>query len=338
MTDTLTAAVIGLGQVGSRFDEEPRPMVFSHVGAFLALPDLYDVAGGADPDAGQRERFRARCPGARAFADGVEMAAELKPDVISLATPPAARGDLLVRLLEVHRPRAVIAEKPLGTCPQDRKRLVEACAAADVPLIVNYSRRFLTVYQKCRAAIHSGEFGTLTSITVLGPNRLWSIGSHLIDLLFYLAGQAPESWRALPVPALDERGEPAMDVLCRFPDGVAGRVVTAGFRSMLLLEVDIVGTKGRIRVTGNNAQATLERFAPSSQYLGYEVLCDPEPLHISAPDESIFVNLARETHAVARGLRAPSCSGAQALATETLLDEIAFVGTMAPSSIRLVGA
>lgn len=109
----LSAAVIGLGQAGSSFDEEPRPVTWSHAGAYLAVADRYQLAGGAGINKDNRNRFAARCPHAAVFAHGAEMVAEVKPDVVSVCTPPAGRADVVEGLLAAHRPKGLICEKPL---------------------------------------------------------------------------------------------------------------------------------------------------------------------------------------------------------------------------------
>ena len=138
----LLAAVIGLGQVGSRFDEEQREAVWSHAGAYLALPAKFGLVAGADIDSGNRERFSNRAPAAALFEDGVMLMSETKPDVVSICTPPQGRADLIETLIEAHQPRALICEKPMEVTNSARNRIIAICADARVGLLVNYNRRY----------------------------------------------------------------------------------------------------------------------------------------------------------------------------------------------------
>ncbi|MEE9250335.1 MAG: Gfo/Idh/MocA family oxidoreductase [Alphaproteobacteria bacterium] len=318
----LSAAVVGLGQAGSRFDEEPRPVIWSHAGAYLAAADRYRLAGGADISAENRQCFIARCPEVTVFADGADMAAELKPDVISICTPPAGRADLVERILAAHRPKALICEKPLELDSERRCRLTEACKRSGVPLLVNYNRRYATIYRKTREAIVGGLLGKVTAITVSAPNRLWSVGSHAVNLLLYLAGETPERWKALHLPGLDEGGEPAYDLLCRFSSGAAGRVLTTGFREMAMFEADVIGRDARIQVRARGTIATLTPFEASAQYLNYRVLGDEEVLHRTDETESTFEILVNEAADVAEGRARPSSTGEDALLSEEFLTAI----------------
>ena len=61
--ERLRAVVIGLGQVGSRFDEEPgRKLPWSHVGAYLHLADRYSLAGAVEISHHNKVAFGKRCP------------------------------------------------------------------------------------------------------------------------------------------------------------------------------------------------------------------------------------------------------------------------------------
>jgi predicted dehydrogenase len=320
----LTTAVIGLGQAGSRFDEEPRPMVWSHTGAYLGASDRFHIAGGADINEDNLARFKIRCPKADAFSDVATMVSAIKPDVISICTPPKGRAKLVETILSLHRPKILVCEKPLELDELSRQKIVEICADASVPLLVNYNRRFATIYRMAHKAIEDGILGEILSITVIASNRLWSIGSHTINLLYFLAGDFPETWMALPRPDLYEDSEPAVDFSCRFPSGAAGHVLTIGAKGPGFFEVDIFGKDARLQITKRGTEATISRFKTSQQYLNYRVLSDPEEYYCSDPNESTFQIMVNEAADIAEGKQDfLSSSGNDALRSETMLDKLA---------------
>ncbi len=327
---TLRAAVIGLGKAGSRFDEDKSPPRWSHVGAYLACPSDFRVIGGADPSADARDRFAKRCPDARVVDDPVALVAETKPDVISVCTPPAGRSELVQRMLRAHVPRVVACEKPLEVDDRAREELVRACATANVPLVVNYTRRFETAWRSARRAIADGRIGRVVSITVRAPNRLWSIGSHAIDTLTYLAGGPPQRWYAEPRPSLVEMDEPAADAVFVFGGDVVGHLITTGMRAVIIFEADIIGSDGRIQVLDNGARSTLSRYAAYSSF-GTATTGDVEVIATRESDFSPFVEMVEEIALVARGrLDAASSTGANAVVTESLLSSIAAQCTSDP--------
>ncbi|MSO54337.1 MAG: Gfo/Idh/MocA family oxidoreductase [Rhodospirillales bacterium] len=323
MAPLLTAAIVGLGRVGSRFDEEPGRGIWSHAGAYLTSC-RYRLMGGADLTIDNRERFAMRCPDARVFESAAKMMHDIRPDVLSICTPPKGRADLVEYLFSVHLPKVLIAEKPLEIDGVARQRLIDVCARLGVPLLVNYNRRYERVYREVREAIIAGLIGTVTSITVTAPPRLWTTGSHAIDLLLFFAQEAPDDWRVLGLPALYEDGEPAGDLICRFPSGVAGRVLTAGRRSMLVFETEVIGTEGRIRLrdVGTVVTALHAKFINSPTYLGYRTLAEDHIFRQGSNIESTFVTLVDEAADAADLGKQPSCTGDEAAVSENILETI----------------
>jgi predicted dehydrogenase len=309
--------------VASRFDEEPRPTVWSHAGAYLALPDDYLLVAGADPSADQRAIFQQRCPGARLFADPAQMLADAQPDIVSVCTPPAGRAALIGRLLDAWRPRVLLCEKPLELNDDDRRSIVARCRAENVKLLVNYVRRYQSTYRQARREIADGRIGPVVSVTVRAPNRLWSIGSHAVNLLVYLAGEAPTSWSVAPLQALEEGGEPAANALFQFPGGTAGALITMGKKDVLLFEADVVGETGRILVTDNGDRVTLTPFQPSPAFVGYRVPGPTVELATRQASDSPFIELAREAAALARQHHRSSPDGEDALRSESIVEAIA---------------
>jgi len=319
----LRAGVVGLGKAGSRFDEEPRGAVWSHVGAYLDLNELYVLAGGSDPDANSGEAFSKRCPSVPRFSTAAEMCSAVHPDVVSIATPISVREQVFEEILDSAKaPRVIICEKPLATDGRTRQRLVERCRAKGVSLLVHYNRRYASVYQRMQACIGDGWIGDVTSITIRMPNRLWSIGSHALDLLLYLSGEQPDHWSALEIPALAQGGEPAIDFLCCFPSGVVGRVLNHGLAQVMIFEADAVGTKGRLSANRNGERLECTSFVPSPKYLGYIVGEESCCVYSTPQDESTFTAVAREAAEVLRYGIKPTCTGETALQSEEILDEL----------------
>lgn len=321
--EKLRAAVVGLGKAGSRFDEEDRPAIWSHVGAYLRSSDIYKLVGGADPDHVSRAALSRRCPDLPCFETAADLVSTLRPDVVSIATPVDVRSQVFREVLGgAYTPRVIICEKPLAVDPQTRQLWVEACAAREVVLIVHYNRRYASIYQRMRMAIVEGLVGEVTSITIRMANRLWSVGSHAFDLLFYLSGEEPCQWRALEIPALFERGEPAVDFVSFFPSGAAGRVLVHGPARVLLFEADVVGTRGRLTASGNGERLDFVPFLSSTQYQGYVAAGPMQCLHTTPPDESTFVAVVREAAAVLNSGKQATCTGHTARRSEAIMDQV----------------
>lgn len=327
MSTRLRAAVVGLGQVGWRFDEEPgRGSVWTHVGAYKALPDAFELAGACDLSAAARNAFAPRHGNVPIYAEIAVMMQETSPDVVSICTPNSTHRAALETVLASGRPRAIWCEKPLAVSLADGNAMVSACEQAQALLIVSHVRRWTPLWQKFKAQLDAGEIGALRSLRVAMPNRLWSIGSHAADLLVWLGGPVM-ALKAMPIAALDEDGEPAVSALLSFQSGAAGVLQVTGLKSRLVVEAEAIGDAGRLTLREDAATITFEPFAPSARYAGYRELGAGTVENIVADENfSPFVAIARELTGLARGsIAAPTCSGRAALATQDLLEQLAAV-------------
>lgn len=317
------AAVIGLGQAGSRFDEENRGACWSHVGAYLELNNDFELVAGIDPAEDNRKKFELRCPGI-AVLDNLDLLQEFKPDVVSIATPHHVRLSVFESLLSTtSKPKLIICEKPLSSDASERKKIVELCEKNGVHLLIHYNRRYYKIYQKLFYEIKNGKLGKLTSVTIRCANRWISIGSHALDLLFYVASELPEKWTAFEIPALFERGEPAFDFVCQFPSGFPGRISTQGFAHQGIFEVDVVGELGRMTVTENGRWLDFTPLEPSKTLKGYLVPGETKRIYESELVESSFLSVVTEASKILTGqCESPTLTGRMAMYSENILSEV----------------
>jgi predicted dehydrogenase len=325
MTDMLSAVVIGLGKAGSRFDEEPgRTAPWSHTGAYLALADRYRIIGAADPDPGNAERYRQRCPEVPIQPNAEALLAKVKPDVVSICTPAGRHRADLEAALACPSVKAVWCEKPLATSFADAQAMVAAATERGVPLVVTYNRRWLPLWRRMRELIHNGTIGDLVCLRIAAPNRLYSIGSHALDLMRFLVGD-PHSITALALPQFVETGEPAVAAMFTFPSGAYGILQVTGFRAQLVIEAEAIGRRGRLTVREDSSRLTIERFGAHPEYEGYQrLVAAGEGRFASLAQVSVFVAAAAELAVLARDPNAPCTSdGASALETQQLIQAVA---------------
>src|SRR5437762_13058932 len=84
----LRAVIVGLGQAGSRFDEEPgRTSVWSHAGAYLHLAKRFELCAAAEPSPLNAEAFAARCPQIPIVSNVHELVERHRPEIASICTP-----------------------------------------------------------------------------------------------------------------------------------------------------------------------------------------------------------------------------------------------------------
>lgn len=324
MSGRLRAVVIGLGQVGWRFDEEVgRRSVWTHVGAYQASAAEYDLVGVCDVSPHARQAFASRHPNVQVFPEVEAMVRESAPDVVSICTFNQAHRMTLDAVLAAGRPRAVWCEKPLAISLADGEAMVGACERAGSILVVSHVRRWSPLWQSFKRRIDAGAVGTLRSLRVVMPNRLWSVGSHAVDLLLWLGGPVTAA-AVMSNPCLEEDGEPAVNALLDCASGATGILQVSGGKSALIVEAEAIGDAGRLTLREDSGIITSETFGPSARYGGYRELTNRNAETVMQDDEfSPFVAVAHEIAQLCRGeISTPTCSGRDALATQRLLAQL----------------
>lgn len=320
----LRAVVVGLGQAGSRFDEDPgRIAPWSHVGAYLALADRFELVAACDVSPANVEAFQRRCPGVPVVADAAELAA-FAPDMVSICTPAAAHAPVLHTVVDNPGLRMVWCEKPLAQDLGEAAGMVEACRHRGIPMMVSFNRSWLPLWRHGLALIEGGAVGTVRSVRVAMPNRLHSIGSHAVALALLLGGPV-EAIASLSLPAMTETGEPAVAALLRYRSGAGGMIQVTGLRNQLMVEAEIIGDEGRLYLSEDRGTILRQRFAPSTAFAGYRQLADADDTeHLPlAADFSAFVAMAENAHsALTEGIPL-ACDGERGLEVQRLLAEMA---------------
>lgn len=232
----MRAAVVGAGEMGSALDVPRQRQPLTHAGGYLAAGcELVALVDSADSVTQEAARW-----GATPYHDFNRMLTECKPELISFAVPAAVRPRLMMQALACRSVRAVIAEKPLATTPHEARSLVEAYRQRGVPLIVNYSRRFVPVWQEIAGR-------PAMSATIKYAKGIAHNGSHAIDLCRMLFGECISA-RALSRKHDFWPDDPTVTAHLVFEN--CPNVLLQGMdeRCFTLFEVDIVGTDWRVIV------------------------------------------------------------------------------------------
>ena len=187
------AAVIGLGRMGSTYDDEITQggsvfLPYCHAPSYVAAPDVELVAG-ADVHVGQGEIFRSRwgLEEGHVYTDYKEMLEKEKLDLLSVCTTARVRAQIVIEAARAGV-KAIWAEKPIAFSLQEADEMVRVCELEGTRLAVNCARRWNPFFAEARRMIDDGELGRILQVTGYGQCGLSHNGSHLIDILRYMAG------------------------------------------------------------------------------------------------------------------------------------------------------
>ena len=242
-----------------------------HVWSHIPKTEIVAVS---DPDESGRAQAIKRLGVSQGFADYRKMLDEVKPDIVSICPRwPDQHRDMVVATAE--RGIHIYMEKPLCRALDEADEMVAACEAQNVKLAIAFQTRYSPKLPVIRDLIEDGQMGELLELRGRGKEDhrgggedLWVLGSHIMNLMHYFAGEPKWCTAAVrqngkPVsgddvhPGAEGIGPLAGDVLNAMyglPDGVTGyfashRNTTAGRPSRFGLK--IFGSRGVIDlVTG----------------------------------------------------------------------------------------
>lgn len=251
------AAVIGLGRMGSTFDDEITLggaifLPYCHAPSYHASDKVALVAG-ADPHNEQRALFGERwnISANHLYADYREMLAQEKPDIVSICTTARLRPQIVADVARAGV-KAIWAEKPIAFSLAEADAMVNICREQGVVLACNCARRWNPYFSTARRLIEAGELGDLLQVTAYGQCGLSHNGSHLIDTVRYLAGgQVTWAWGEMES---DEAAASDNDLMgngyLAFDNGV--RAYLRGLPTgAAFWEFDVIGTRGRVRLAAD---------------------------------------------------------------------------------------
>jgi len=193
---TESVLIIGAGQISAFADTPGDKNTLSHAHGIFQNPAL-KLAGFVDLDLNKAQQATERW-GGQAFNDTIEALTLTKPSVVVIATHDESHYSLLIQianLKELTQPflKLVIVEKPLTLHSNEAQEIASLYQSLALPLLVNYSRRFLPGIQALRHRTLSGEFGALLSGNAYYGKGLLHIGSHMLDCIQFLTGQIQSS-------------------------------------------------------------------------------------------------------------------------------------------------
>ena len=256
----------------------------SHIEGYRAVADeLGEVVAGCDLN---RETLNSFCDTygvPHRFTNACDLIESGEVDVITLLTPPSARGEIIFPAAEngVH----ILVEKPFAENLADAVSFVEAAERAGVVLAVSQQFRFMPDALAVKEIITSGEIGDVRYISYDQYQNRTRVGGwrkdeerleisifsiHLLDRMRWLVGQPPETVKAL-TRHWDEqvRGETFTALIVHFSGDIVGTMVS-NWHSLTIPEcrLRVDGTTGSLLL--QKRSATVDQYTMIVQQLGGE--------------------------------------------------------------------
>lgn len=275
MAEKIQFAVIGTGG-----------MAQGHIEKLLTHPEV-TLAAFADDSEDSLARTRIRHGEAVSevptFSDYREMLQEVKPDAVLIATPHTLHFPMAIDCLEAgcH----VLLEKPMVNKVTEAHALLAKIEETKKVVALGYQRHSLPHFRYIKEKIASGEFGQVQFVNALqqqgwakgtagswrqdpaqsGGGQINDSGSHLLDIVLWTTGLAPETVAAF----MDKRWTPVdinSALSIKFTNGAHGNISVVGDAAGWYEDITIwcdkgsfyVRSDGSFRVQGTDGKT----FAP----------------------------------------------------------------------------
>ena len=260
------AAIVGCSRIGGFIDNEVRGshvvLPYSHAAGYTACENT-DLIACSDLRTDVMLEFgrQYNIDQKQQYTDYKKMIDIEKPDILSVATQPEIRSEIILHALSKGVP-AIYAEKPLSASMNQAQEIFNAVEKKGTIFNLGTNRRWDNGFNILKNLISNRNLGEIKSITVFGGGGLFNSGSHWIDLIMYLnnddkilsvQGHVPGVEGMIHNDILSE--DPEGFGVLHFSNGIKGYYCSSG----VYHEVKVIGDQGVVTVSKNGLSWILDK-------------------------------------------------------------------------------
>jgi len=268
----LQVLIVGCGNIAGGFDQG-RPagyLPYTHAGAY-SRDERFRLAACVEPDDNRRSEFMAAWSvsvGFRSIQEALGTCNQF--DVISICSPTDCHAHDL-EIASRLSPKLIFCEKPLTASVTETKRLIADCAQLNIPLAVNYTRRWDAEVIKLQAEMQSGRWGSLRSAVGYYNKGITNNGSHMLDLLHLLVGTMSIVKVGKPIDDFFA-DDPTLPVWLEGPQGIPVLLACGHADDYAIFELQLVFSQGTLTMEEGGLFWRERRVQDSETFKGYRTL------------------------------------------------------------------
>lgn len=266
MSKKYDVLVIGAGVIGASYDYPASAEILTHAHAFLAN-EGFNLCGFVDSDtakaASAAETWQTK------YYKNIEEAFNAQHyDVVSVTVPDEYHYDVLLQLVD-YPIKFVFAEKPLVDNTVQGKEIIRIYEKAQIPILVNYSRRFIPEIERIKHCIQSGKIGRFICGNGYYGKGILHNGSHMVDLLRYLIGEIVDS-RVIKYDFDFYEDDPSVSAVLELADNKLFTLNHVPCNHFTVFEMDLLFENGRVRITDVGQRIEYYDIFQSNTFQGYK--------------------------------------------------------------------
>ncbi len=266
-----TAALIGCGDIGYLFDKDKGSELKSDEALthFRALykSEHFKLVSAADTNVNTLNIINNES-GIKKYEDYNIMLEEQKPDIVTIASNDESHYPILTDILKF-KPKFVFCEKPLAKSGEETEEISRKYNEAEIPLQVNYTRRFLNEFEEIKKRIDENKIGRIESVTFYYSRGLVHNASHYIDIALWYFGEPDDVMSISQKRGITDEDKSVSFVL-KYSGGPEIIFIALDIDKLSFAEIDIAGTLGRIKY---NYKGEIETYTNKENPLfkGYKI-------------------------------------------------------------------
>jgi len=278
--------------------------IASHAGGYTDNPNI-DLIAAADISAKKLNKFGKRWGISNLYNNYKNLLKKEKIDILSICTWNSTHLEILEKAAK-NGVKAIFCEKPISNSLRNADKMLKIANDHGVVLLINHSRRWDKLYQDISDYIKEGKLGDIQQASCYYTAGIANTCSHLFDVLRMLFGDVVNvcSWYKDDI----KKDDPNMDGYLKFPNGVTVTLQSLDVNYYTLFEIDIYGTKGRLRIQDNGFKVSYWESKESIKYLGYNELFEGAP-PVNVLQKTIMKNAVQNIVDTLDSNAIPACTG-----------------------------
>lgn len=170
-------------------------------------------------------------------------------DLIIISSPDHTHYKILDKVLD-YKPKLILIEKPICQSYFDFLKIKKKLKLFNIPVIVNYSRRFNKNFRNIKEKIKKNYFGNLQNVTMYCNGGIIHNGCHLIDLNFWWFGKPKKILYLNLNKSQIFKNDYTCKLILFYKDFISTIVVTS-IKNLGNAEIDLIGSKRRLIIDGD---------------------------------------------------------------------------------------
>lgn len=254
---TYSVGLIGCGKIGYLNDKNLNKGTYSYFQSIrkhkkFKLVAVVDIKKSIRTEISKKYKIPA-------YFSYDKMMREHNLDLVIVATNDPSHYEILMSIVN-YNPKFVFTEKPLANTSAEIKKIISKYKKKQVPLSVNFSRRFSPTFNYINDLLKNNHLGNIESVNMQYSRGFIHNAIHLLDLSLWYFG-IPKSIEIDSIkPSKSFKGDKTIDLRMNYNSNMNVKLNGLDIDYLGNEEIDIIGSSGRIRVQ------------PDDEYQEYKII------------------------------------------------------------------